>query len=188
MLDLDGAAPVILTREGKRLLTERAHALRGEVLPRLRAALEDPERDGRVDAEYERAVDELRRARRWKWLPHQAPTPAGSSPWKGLLSIRRRHRGPSTRFRDSGIDMGGGRHPTPASQQAVDAWVALGGGLGAGIGARLGNVFWIVIGAVAGLAIAAPEDGSPIGNHLCCWRCAGKPGRQRCLLSTGSHM
>jgi hypothetical protein len=84
--------------------------------------------------------------------------------------------------------MGGARHPTPASQQAVDAWVALGGGLGAGIGARLGNVFWIVIGAVAGLAIAAPEDGSPIGNHLCCWRCAGKPGRQRCLLSTGSHM
>jgi transcription elongation factor GreA len=57
MLDLDGAAPPILTREGKRLLTERAHALRGEVLPRLRAA----ERDGRVDAEYERAVDELRR-------------------------------------------------------------------------------------------------------------------------------
>jgi hypothetical protein len=41
--------------------------------------------------------------------------------------------------------MGGGRHPTPASQQAVDAWVALGGGLGVGIGARLGNVlFWIV--------------------------------------------
>ena len=61
MLDLDGAAPLILTREGKRLLTERAHGLRGEVLPRLRAALEDPERDGRVDAEYERAVDELRR-------------------------------------------------------------------------------------------------------------------------------
>ena len=28
MLDLDGAAPVILTREGKRLLTERARALR----------------------------------------------------------------------------------------------------------------------------------------------------------------
>ena len=57
--------------------------------------------------------------------------------------------------------MGGGRHPTPASQQAVDAWVALGGGVGVGIGARLGNVLlWIVIGAVAGLAIAAPEDGS----------------------------
>jgi hypothetical protein len=63
--------------------------------------------------------------------------------------------------------MGGGRHPTPANQRAVDAWVALGGGLGVGIGARLGNVlFWIVIGAVAGLAIAAPEDSLPTGNHL----------------------
>jgi hypothetical protein len=63
--------------------------------------------------------------------------------------------------------MGGGRHPTPANQRAVDAWVALGGGLGVGIGAQLGNVlFWIVIGPVAGLAIAAPEDGSPTGNHL----------------------
>jgi hypothetical protein len=32
---------------------------------------------------------------------------------------------------------------------------------GVGIGARLGNVlFWIVIGAVAGLAIGSPEDGS----------------------------
>jgi hypothetical protein len=58
--------------------------------------------------------------------------------------------------------MGGGRHPTPASQQAVDAWVAL----GVGIGARLGNVvFWIVIGAVAGLAIAAPEDDAPTRDH-----------------------
>jgi hypothetical protein len=62
--------------------------------------------------------------------------------------------------------MGDGRHPTPASQQLVDAWVALGGGLGVGIGARLGNVlFWIVIGTVAGLAIAAPEVGSPTGTH-----------------------
>jgi transcription elongation factor GreA len=235
MLDLDGAAPLILTREGKRLLTERAHALRGEILPRLRAALEDPERDGRVDAEYERAVDELRRL---AWLVDHAtmaeelagepavvdlgtavtvrdgqgvmerflivhpieaplddvrisvrsplaqallghrvgeevevaapsgPTPAGSSPSKALPSARRERRGPSSRFRDSGTDMGGGRHPTPASQRAVDAWVALGGGLGVGIGARLGNVlFWIVIGAVAGLAIAVPEDGSPTGNH-----------------------
>jgi hypothetical protein len=41
MLDLDSAAPVILTQEGRRLLTQRAHALRVEVLPRLRAALED---------------------------------------------------------------------------------------------------------------------------------------------------
>jgi hypothetical protein len=30
-----------------------------------------------------------------------------------------------------------------------------------GIGARLGNVlFWIVVGAIAGLAIGSPEDGS----------------------------
>ncbi len=43
--------------------------MRGEVLPRLRAALEDPERDGRVDAEYERAVDELRRL---AWLVDHA--------------------------------------------------------------------------------------------------------------------
>jgi transcription elongation factor GreA len=208
MLDLDSAAPVVLTQEGRRLLTQRAHALRVEVLPRLRAALEDPERDGRVDAEYERAVDELRRL---TWLVDHAtvaedlagelavvdlgtavtvrdgqgvverflivhpieaplddvrisvrsplaqallghrvgeevevaapsgPTPAGSSPSRALPSIRRRHRGPSTRFTDSRTDMGGG-------------------GLGVGIGAWLGNVlFWIVIGAVAGLAIAAPR-------------------------------
>jgi hypothetical protein len=57
--------------------------------------------------------------------------------------------------------MSGGQPPTPAGQRAVDAWVALGGGVGVGIGARLGNVlFWIVIGAIAGLAIGSPEDGS----------------------------
>jgi hypothetical protein len=39
--------------------------------------------------------------------------------------------------------------------------VALGGGVGVGIGARLGNVlFWIIIGAVAGLAIGEPKDSS----------------------------
>jgi hypothetical protein len=39
--------------------------------------------------------------------------------------------------------------------------VALGGGVGVGIGARLGNVLlWIVIGAIAGLAIGSPEDAS----------------------------
>jgi hypothetical protein len=48
-----------------------------------------------------------------------------------------------------------GGHPTPSSQREVEAWVALGAGLGVAIGARLGNVlFWIVIGAVAGLASA----------------------------------
>jgi hypothetical protein len=57
--------------------------------------------------------------------------------------------------------MSGGRPPTPAGQRAVEAWVALGGGVGVGIGARLGNVlFWIVIGAIAGLAIGSPEDAS----------------------------
>ena len=51
------------------------------------------------------------------------------------------------------------RHPTSSSATAVDAWVALGAGLGIAIGAVLGNVFfWIVIGAVAGLALGWPEE------------------------------
>ena len=55
-----------------------------------------------------------------------------------------------------------GRHPpTPAGQRAIESWVTLGGGVGVGIGARLGNVlFWIIIGAIAGLAIGSPEDTS----------------------------
>lgn len=61
MLDLESATQVMLTREGRRLLRERVRVLRVEVLPQLRAALEDPERDGRVDAEFDRAVEELRR-------------------------------------------------------------------------------------------------------------------------------
>jgi transcription elongation factor GreA len=61
MLDLESTAQVMLTREGRRLLGERARVLRAEVLPQLRAALDDPERDGRIDAEFERAVKELRR-------------------------------------------------------------------------------------------------------------------------------
>jgi hypothetical protein len=62
--------------------------------------------------------------------------------------------------------MAGHRQPTPSSQRAVQAWVALGAGLGVAIGARLGNVlFWIVIGAVAGLAIGSPEDDSQTGHH-----------------------
>jgi hypothetical protein len=57
--------------------------------------------------------------------------------------------------------MRGGHPPTSAGQPAVDAWVALGGCVGAGIGARLGNVlFWIIIGAIAGLSIGSPEDTS----------------------------
>ncbi len=59
------------------------------------------------------------------------------------------------------MDIGGGQPLTPANQRALQAWVALGGGVGVGIGARLGNVlFWIVIGAVAGFAIGEPEDTS----------------------------
>ena len=57
--------------------------------------------------------------------------------------------------------MSGRQPPSPASQRAIESWVTLGGGVGVGIGARLGNVlFWIVIGAIAGLAIGSPEDGS----------------------------
>lgn len=52
-----------------------------------------------------------------------------------------------------------GQPPTPANQRAIEAWVALSGGVGVALGARLGNVwFWIVIGAVAGFAIGEPED------------------------------
>jgi transcription elongation GreA/GreB family factor len=163
MLEVANAAQVILTREGRRLLIERVHSLRVEVLPALRAALEDPERDGRVDAEYQQAVDEVHRltwlvdhaaiaedqlgepavvelgkavtvrdgrgvverflivhpieaplddlrisvrsplarrcsvirsARRWKWLPRQAPTAAGSWRSRALPSVRMRRRRP----------------------------------------------------------------------------------------------
>jgi transcription elongation factor GreA len=59
--ELNRAEQVMLTREGRRLLGERVRVLRVEVVPQLRAALEDPERDGRIDAEFERAVEELRR-------------------------------------------------------------------------------------------------------------------------------
>jgi hypothetical protein len=51
------------------------------------------------------------------------------------------------------------QRPTSSRQRAVDSWVALGAGLGVAVGAALGNVlFWIVIGAVAGLALGSPED------------------------------
>ena len=69
LLDLEGAAQVRLTREGRRLLGERIRVLRVEVLPQLRAALDDPERDGRIDAAFDRAVEELRRL---TWAIHHA--------------------------------------------------------------------------------------------------------------------
>jgi transcription elongation factor GreA len=55
---------VILTQQGRRLLAERAHRLRAHVLPKLRAALGDRERDG-CGADYQRTVEELRRL---SWL------------------------------------------------------------------------------------------------------------------------
>ena len=54
------ASPLILTREGRRLLAERAQ--------RLRAALGDPERDGHGDTEDERAAE----LRRLSWLVEHA--------------------------------------------------------------------------------------------------------------------
>ncbi len=63
--------------------------------------------------------------------------------------------------------MAGDQHPTPSSQQAVEALVALGAGLGVAIGARLGNVlFWIVIGAVADPAVGSSEDDARTGRHV----------------------
>jgi transcription elongation GreA/GreB family factor len=56
-LDGDGATQVILTGQGRCLLAERVHLLR--------AALDDREGDGRVDADDERTIAELRRLR---WL------------------------------------------------------------------------------------------------------------------------
>jgi transcription elongation GreA/GreB family factor len=64
--DPDG---VVLTRQGRRLLAERAHQLRANVLPELRAALDDRERDRRVDADYQRAIDRLRHL---SWLVEHA--------------------------------------------------------------------------------------------------------------------
>jgi hypothetical protein len=50
------------------------------------------------------------------------------------------------------------RRPLP-SQRTIDSWVALGAGVGVMIGPVRGNVvFWILIGAVAGLALVWPED------------------------------
>jgi transcription elongation GreA/GreB family factor len=58
---------VMLTKQGRRLLAERAHRLRAHVLPELRATLGD--RDGRGAADYHRTVEELRRL---SWLVEHA--------------------------------------------------------------------------------------------------------------------
>ena len=60
-LDGDGATQVILTAQGRRLLAERAQLLQ--------AALDDRERHGRVHADDERTITELRRLR---WLVDHA--------------------------------------------------------------------------------------------------------------------
>ena len=52
---------VVLTRDGRRELEERARRLDSEVLPALREQLMGPDRDGRTDAELESALDERRR-------------------------------------------------------------------------------------------------------------------------------
>ena len=50
------------------------------------------------------------------------------------------------------------RRPSP-SQRTIDSWIALGAGVGVMIGIVLGNIFlWILIGAVADLALVWPED------------------------------
>ena len=66
---VDDAGAVVLTRQGRRLLAERARQLRARVLPELRAALDDRERDGHVEADHQRAVEELRRL---SWLVEHA--------------------------------------------------------------------------------------------------------------------
>lgn len=50
---------IVLTKEGRRLLAERARELNDVVIPGLLEALEDRQRDGRVDAELEQVTDEL---------------------------------------------------------------------------------------------------------------------------------
>jgi len=49
----------LLTKEGKRLLEERAAHLRDEVIPQIAARLGESDRDAQIEAEYARATDEL---------------------------------------------------------------------------------------------------------------------------------
>lgn len=54
-----GGVPRMLTEEGKRLLEERAQRLRAEIIPDIVSRLETPDRDAQIDAEYQRATEEL---------------------------------------------------------------------------------------------------------------------------------
>jgi transcription elongation GreA/GreB family factor len=51
----------LLTKEGRKMLSARLDELRSSRIPALIVALHDSERDGRVDAEYVRAVREAAR-------------------------------------------------------------------------------------------------------------------------------
>jgi transcription elongation GreA/GreB family factor len=68
-LDGDAGAPAILTREGRRLLAQRAQRLRTRLLTELRAALDQDQRDLQAVADYQRAAAELHRL---TWLLEHA--------------------------------------------------------------------------------------------------------------------
>jgi hypothetical protein len=93
MLELDRAAQVLLTHEGRRLLSEHARVLRVEVLPQLCAALEDPERDGRVVAEFDRAIEELRRL---TWAVNRAAIAEVAGLLVAAVALERRRQRPPT--------------------------------------------------------------------------------------------
>jgi transcription elongation factor GreA len=63
-LDGDFGAPAILTREGRRLLAERADRLRTHLLTELRVALDQDQRDPQAAVDYQRAATELRQLTR----------------------------------------------------------------------------------------------------------------------------
>ena len=51
--------PVLLTPRGARALRDKAAALRGDVLPELRVAMAERDRDRRVDLDYHRVCDDI---------------------------------------------------------------------------------------------------------------------------------
>lgn len=65
----DAGAPAILTREGRRLLAERAERLRADLLPELRLDLDNGGPDRQSAADHQRAASELRRL---DWLVNHA--------------------------------------------------------------------------------------------------------------------